>query len=61
MNKNFTQAAVALVGMAGLVALCILSFFVDDMTDERNLLIGGLIATVGTSSAWLFRLNGASK
>lgn len=60
MNKNFTQAAVALVGMIGLVSLSGLSFFVSGMEDERSLLIGGLIATVGTSAAWLFRLNGAN-
>lgn len=61
MNKNFTQAAVALAGMVGLVSCTVLSFFVAEMADERNLLIGGLIATVGTSAAWLFRLNGNNK
>jgi len=55
MNKNFTQAAVALAGMTGLISCTVLSFFLPDMADERNLLIGGLIGTVGMGAAWLYR------
>ena len=55
MNKNFTQMAVALIGMSGLIACSIISLFLSDMSDERNLLLGGLIAAVATSAAWLFK------
>ena len=59
--RNTTQAIVAVIGIAGLVAATIVTLFVPDLTQERNMLVGGLIATTATSAAWLFRLNGNSK
>jgi len=59
MNRHFTQAAVAIIGMIGLVAAAIITLFITDLGDERNLLLGGLIAATSTSAAWLFR-NGQS-
>ena len=61
MNKNATQAAVAIIGMLGLVASTIITLLVPDLGQERQLLLGGLIAAGSTASAWLFRLNGISK
>lgn len=61
MNKNMTQAVVAVIGITGLVAATICTFFVSGMEQERMMLIGGLIAAASTSGAWLFRLNGNSK
>ena len=59
INRNATQAIVAVLGMTGLVAATIITLFVDSLGDERNMLIGGLIAASSTAGAWLFRLNGA--
>ena len=56
--RNVTQAIVAVLGMIGLVTAAIITLFVPDLGDERNILIGGLIAATSTSAAWLFRLNG---
>ena len=58
MNKNATQACVAVLGMIGLVTATILTLFLPDLEQERNILIGGLIAGTSASGAWLFRLNG---
>ena len=60
-NRNVTQAAVSVIAIVGLVVITVIAFLVPEMADERMLLIGGLIATVGASSAYLFRLNGNSK
>lgn len=57
--RNTTQALVAVLGMLGLVAATIVTLFLPDLTQERNMLIGGLIATTATAAAWLFRLNGS--
>jgi hypothetical protein len=58
MNRQFTQAAVAIIGMTGLVTGMIITLLVPDLADARNLLLGGLIASTSTAAAWLFRLNG---
>lgn len=58
MNKNTTQALVAVIGIAGLVVATIITLLVDKLGDERQILIGGLIAATSTAAAWLFRLNG---
>lgn len=60
-NKNLTQAAVSMMLVAGLIAVTVIACLVPEMADERMLLIGGLIATVGASASYLFRLNGNSK
>ena len=57
-TRNTTQAVVAVLGMTGLVTAAIVTLFLPDLGDERNILIGGLIAATSTSAAWLFRLNG---
>jgi hypothetical protein len=59
ITRNTTQAMVAVLGMIGLVAATIVTLFVPDLTQERSMLVGGLIAATSTSAAWLFRLNGA--
>ncbi len=59
ITRNATQAIVAVLGMIGLVSAAIITLFVPDLGDERNMLIGGLIAATSTSAAWLFRLNGS--
>jgi hypothetical protein len=58
MNKNTTQAFVAVIGIVGLVAATVITLVADGLSDERQILIGGLIAATSTSAAWLFRLNG---
>ncbi|KKN25158.1 hypothetical protein LCGC14_0887670 [marine sediment metagenome] len=58
ISRNTTQAAVAVLGMIGLVSATIVTLFVPDLTQERSMLVGGLIAATSTSAAWLFRLNG---
>ena len=58
MNRQFTQAAVAIIGMTGLVVLTGMTLLLPDLKDERLLLLGGLIGVTSTSAAWLFRLNG---
>ncbi len=58
MGRQFTQAAVAIIGMTGMVTATIISLLVPDLADARNLLLGGLIASTSTAAAWLFRLNG---
>lgn len=58
MNRSFTQAAVAIIGMSGLVAATLMSLVIPELNDARNLLLGGLIASTSTAAAWLFRLNG---
>ncbi len=58
ITRNTTQAVVAVLGMIGLVAATIVTLFVPDLTQERSMLVGGLIAATSTSAAWLFRLNG---
>ena len=58
MNRQFTQAAVAIIGMTGLVTGMVISLLVPGLEDARNLLLGGLIASTSTAAAWLFRLNG---
>ena len=45
MNRQFTQAAVAIIGMTGLVTGMIITLIVPDLADARNLLLGGLIAS----------------
>ena len=57
--RNVTQAIVAVLGMIGLVTAAVITLFLPDLGDERNMLLGGLIAATSTSAAWLFRLNGA--
>ena len=59
ITRNTTQAVVAVIGMIGLVAAVLITLFVSELEQERLLLIGGLIATVGSSASWLFRLNGS--
>ena len=59
LTKNATQAVVAVIGVTGLVAATICTFFIPEMQEERMMLIGGLIAAASTSGAWLFRLNGS--
>ncbi|KKM61606.1 hypothetical protein LCGC14_1530090, partial [marine sediment metagenome] len=44
MNRQFTQAAVAIIGMTGMVAATLISLLVPELKDARNLLLGGLIA-----------------
>ena len=61
ISKNTTQAVVAVIGIIGLVAATIITLFLPDLSQIRNILVGGLIATTATSGAWLFRLNGNSK
>ena len=61
ISKNTTQAVVAVLGVAFLGAATIVTLFLPDLSQERNMLVGGLIATAATSAAWLFRLNGNSK
>jgi len=61
VNRNFTQAAVAILGMSGLVIATIITLLIPDLGQERQLLLGGLIASGSTASAWLFRLNGNNK
>lgn len=56
MNKQFTQAAVAIIGSLGLVAATIIALVAN--LEERQILVGGLIAGASASAAWLFRLNG---
>ena len=58
LTRNATQAIVAVLGMIGLVSATIITLFVPDLAEERNILIGGLIAATSGSFAWLFRLNG---
>ena len=55
MNRSFTQAAVAIIGMGGMVAAAIISLLVPGLEDARNLLLGGLIGTTTTATVWLFR------
>ena len=59
MNRQFTQAAVAIIGALGLVAATLITLVVDGLEDERQILVGGLIAGASASASWLFRLNGA--
>ena len=59
ITRNTTQAVVAVLGMIGLVAATIVTLFAPDLTQERSMLVGGLIAATSTSAAWLFRLNGS--
>lgn len=61
MNKNTTQAVVAVLGMVGLVVATIITLILPDLETERNILVGGLIASASASGSWLFRLNGNSK
>jgi hypothetical protein len=56
ITRNTTQALVAVIGIAGLVAATVVSFFLPDMGQERSMLVGGLIAATSTAAAWLFRL-----
>ncbi len=56
MNKQFTQAAVAIIGSLGLVVATIIALVAN--LEERQILVGGLIAGASASAAWLFRLNG---
>lgn len=58
VNRQFTQAAVAIIGMTGLVIATLISLVAPELEDARNLLLGGLIASTSTAAAWLFRLNG---
>ena len=58
VNRQFTQAAVAIIGITGLVILTGLTLLLPELKDERLLLLGGLIGVTSTSAAWLFRLNG---
>lgn len=57
--RNTTQAIVAVLGILALASATIITLFLPDLEQERNMLVGGLIATTATSAAWLFRLNGA--
>lgn len=59
MNKNATQAFVAILGMVGLVSATLVTLLLPDLEEARNILVGGLIAASSTSAAWLFRLNGS--
>jgi hypothetical protein len=52
--KDATQALVALMGMAGLVGITVLALSDPGLTDQRDILVGGLIAAASTSAAWLF-------
>jgi len=61
ITRNTTQALVAVIGIMGLVGATVVTLFLPDLSQERNMLVGGLIATTATSAAWLFRLNGNSK
>jgi len=60
MNRQFTQATVAIIGALGLVAATLITLVVDGLEDERQILVGGLIAGASASASWLFRLNGTS-
>ena len=60
LNRQFTQAAVAIIGMTGLVVGMIISLLAPELQDARNLLLGGLIASTSTAAAWLFRINSNS-
>ena len=59
-NKNVTQALVSVLLVVGLVAVTVIACLTPELADERMLLIGGLIATVGASASYLFRLNGSN-
>lgn len=59
ISRNTTQALVAVLGITFLGAATVVTLFLPDLSQERNMLVGGLIATTATSAAWLFRLNGA--
>jgi hypothetical protein len=61
MNKNMTQMIVAVLGIAGLVTATVIALITDSLHDERQILIGGLIAATSTAAAWLFRMNGTVK
>lgn len=59
LTRSATQAVVAVLGMIGLVTATIITLLVPDLAEERNILLGGLIAATSGSGAWLFRLNGS--
>lgn len=65
MNRQATQFWVAIIGMAGLVAItgiCVVgAMFYDAPSDMALMLVGGLIASTSAAGAWLFRLNGTAK
>ena len=58
MNRQFTQAAVAIIGMTGMVAATLISLLVPELKDARNLLLGGLIASTTAATIWLFKNGG---
>ena len=59
MNRNATQAIVAIIATLGLYSLAVVSLVFD--LPQKELLIGGCIALTGSAGAWLFRLNGNGK
>ena len=64
MNRALTQfwiafLAVAFLGVATLIAV-IGDVIFDAESDLTLLLVGGLVASVGQATAYMFRLNGQS-
>ncbi len=61
MNRQQTQFWVAVIGMAGLVCITMVSVagsIWGEMPSEMSfMLVGGLLSVTSTAAAWLFRLN----
>lgn len=60
-----TQFYVAVLGMAGLVLITMVSIagtiWAEAPSELTYMLVGGLLSITSTAGAWLFRLNGTGK
>jgi len=57
-SKYTAQSIVAVIGTLGLLILTGMTFFLPELGDERQMLIGALIALVSGAGVWLFSRNG---
>lgn len=55
MNRQAAAFIAGLMGVAGLIAALIITLFMDELEQERLLLLGGLIAMTAGATQWFFR------
>ena len=68
MNKGWTQLAVSVIGMIGLViitGIVVTLQMLGEVTANGDMitgmLVGGLTSVTSMAAAWLFRLNGSNE
>lgn len=61
MNRQITQFWVAIIGMSGLVAICLMSvagqIWAGASSELTFMLVGGLLSATTMATTYLFRLN----